>query len=195
MWALDAMDPLLRNSLEQSWTAWRRAVQADPCSYCGNAGGEADHIVPRSSGGRDRWHNITGSCHKCNRAKGGRSLLAFVGGIETEVNQLKARLATFGPLTVAAADMEGVIGGSSTKPWIKAVQDALLERFPDVDGALAYRKRRRRGYRHRRWNHMLATRRGGADAGSVCRALGGGGTASNGAVQAEHPLFKLIDEA
>ena len=60
-------------------------------------------------------------------------MLTFGGGIETEVKGLKARLATFGPLRVAAGDMKGVIGGSSAKPCLKAVQETVLDRFRDVD--------------------------------------------------------------
>lgn len=44
------------------------------CVYCG--AGEhltLDHVVPRSKGGRDSWHNLVTACQKCNTEKGDRT--------------------------------------------------------------------------------------------------------------------------
>jgi 5-methylcytosine-specific restriction endonuclease McrA len=53
-------------------------VRADPCCYCGGAGGQADHIEPLADGGPHHPDNLTGACIRCNSAKGDRSLLAFL---------------------------------------------------------------------------------------------------------------------
>lgn len=122
------------------------------------------------------------------------SLLPFIAGMAAEVSSLPVQLGRFGSLTVAAADLEKVIGGSNDKALLAAVLETLLDRYPGTEGALAYRKRRRRGHPHRRWNHALATRPGGADAGVVCRKLGGGGSPRHGGVQAAARLFTPTGE-
>ncbi len=46
------------------------------CMYCGNAHADSeltrDHVVPRSRGGADRWHNVVAACRRCNHRKGDR---------------------------------------------------------------------------------------------------------------------------
>lgn len=153
-WALRGIDPLIRHRLDGNWQRWKRTVQGDPCAYCGNPGGEADHIVPRRHGGRDRWHNITGSCHACNRAKGTMSALPFIAGMTAEVRWLPVQLGRFGPLRVAATDLAEVVGGRNDRSVVRTVIETLLDRHPETGAALAYCKRRHRGHRHRRWNHI-----------------------------------------
>lgn len=60
--------------------AYLDAIKLDPCGYCDEAGGILDHIRARADGGGNQWWNATGSCPKCNMAKGPRSLLGFLGG-------------------------------------------------------------------------------------------------------------------
>jgi 5-methylcytosine-specific restriction endonuclease McrA len=41
------------------------------CVYCGTKDSlTIDHVVPRSQGGRDSWHNLVTACQKCNAKKG-----------------------------------------------------------------------------------------------------------------------------
>lgn len=53
-------------------------IAADPCSYCGEAGGTIDHIVPIIEGGENHWGNLTGACRSCNSSKNRHSLLEFL---------------------------------------------------------------------------------------------------------------------
>lgn len=44
------------------------------CVYCGSRENlTLDHVVPRSRGGRDSWHNLVTACQKCNTYKGDRT--------------------------------------------------------------------------------------------------------------------------
>lgn len=75
-----------------------RALEGDPCSYCGRAPGEGapqtrstrpsrqglDHIVPRSDGGADDWTNFTACCHSCNSSKHTTSLLGPLGWLRAK---------------------------------------------------------------------------------------------------------------
>lgn len=192
-WALGAMEPVLRERLDGDWGAWRKTLHADPCAYCGERGGAADHIVARRSGGRNLWCNLTGSCDACNRAKGTMSALAFVAGVRNEIRTLPVERARFGPLVVAATNLALVVGGGSATSWADSVLQALLESHPQAEGALLYRRRRQRGHPEKRWNHTLATREGGAHAGDVCGALGGGGSPRKGGVQARELLLAVLD--
>ena len=44
------------------------------CQYCGRRDGPMtiDHVIPRSLGGRDTWHNLVCACPDCNNIKGDR---------------------------------------------------------------------------------------------------------------------------
>lgn len=59
--------------------AYKRAMLADPCSYCGTPSQARDHIVPRTEGGPDDWTNRAGACHSCNSTKQATPLLIFLG--------------------------------------------------------------------------------------------------------------------
>lgn len=50
----------------------------DPCSYCGGAAGEIDHITPVIAGGNGDWTNLTATCRSCNARKNSRTLLTFL---------------------------------------------------------------------------------------------------------------------
>jgi 5-methylcytosine-specific restriction endonuclease McrA len=44
------------------------------CVYCGSRDNlTMDHVIPRSKGGRDSWHNLVSACQKCNTEKGDRT--------------------------------------------------------------------------------------------------------------------------
>ncbi|HHG85573.1 MAG TPA: HNH endonuclease [Bacteroidetes bacterium] len=44
------------------------------CVYCGTRENlSLDHVIPRSKGGRDSWHNLVTACQKCNTEKGDRT--------------------------------------------------------------------------------------------------------------------------
>lgn len=57
---------------------YAQLILGDPCSYCGNGGGEIDHIVPLRAGGDSDRENLASACAWCNRSKGPKSLLAFM---------------------------------------------------------------------------------------------------------------------
>lgn len=46
------------------------------CQYndCSRVGNTTDHVHPRSLGGRHEWENVVLCCHRCNQAKGHRTL-------------------------------------------------------------------------------------------------------------------------
>ncbi|MEM1000229.1 MAG: HNH endonuclease [Bacteroidota bacterium] len=44
------------------------------CVYCSSRDNlTLDHVIPRSKGGRDSWHNLVTACQKCNTQKGDRT--------------------------------------------------------------------------------------------------------------------------
>ncbi len=45
------------------------------CQYCGQKEGvmTVDHVIPRSTGGRDTWENLVCACSPCNNKKGDRT--------------------------------------------------------------------------------------------------------------------------
>jgi 5-methylcytosine-specific restriction endonuclease McrA len=44
-------------------------LQKNPCFYCGSPGGEIDHVIPLSKGGRHSIGNLVGCCRTCNSSK------------------------------------------------------------------------------------------------------------------------------
>jgi hypothetical protein len=59
-------------------TTYRKALRADPCSYCGSTAGGIDHIEPRNDGGVDATTNLTAVCASCNSRKQTTPLLLFM---------------------------------------------------------------------------------------------------------------------
>lgn len=44
------------------------------CVYCDSRDNlTLDHVIPRSKGGRDSWHNLVTACQRCNTEKGDRT--------------------------------------------------------------------------------------------------------------------------
>ena len=136
-WARAALHPAIRDKLDGDLLGWRKTLQKDPCSYCGGTGGEADHIVARRNGGRDRWLNLAGTCERCNRAKGTRSLLAFAAGLHREMELNGAPLARFGGLTVATANLDEATGSGQPDRW----GDKARARGAPADAARGRRSR------------------------------------------------------
>lgn len=48
---------------------------AQRCQFvgCGSAATTIDHLLPRSRGGGNTWHNLVAACETCNGAKGDRT--------------------------------------------------------------------------------------------------------------------------
>lgn len=45
------------------------------CVYCGTKDAlTIDHVVPKSTGGRDSWENLVTACQRCNAKKGSMTL-------------------------------------------------------------------------------------------------------------------------
>lgn len=64
------------------WEAVRLAVlERDNyiCQHCGKEATEADHIIPKSKGGRDHMDNLIASCKPCNARRGDALLLRSSG--------------------------------------------------------------------------------------------------------------------
>lgn len=59
-------------------TSYVAALQRDPCSYCGGAGGTRDHIEATNRGGADDPSNWTAACRSCNTSKYTSPLLFFL---------------------------------------------------------------------------------------------------------------------
>lgn len=57
---------------------YRPVMLGDPCSYCGAAATEVDHIDPVAMNGANDWQNLTASCRTCNARKGKLKLLEFL---------------------------------------------------------------------------------------------------------------------
>lgn len=58
--------------------AYAEILRADPCSYCGEPGGTADHIIPVAQGGANDWSNLTGACGPCNSSKSASTMLLWM---------------------------------------------------------------------------------------------------------------------
>jgi len=67
-----------REQMSREDVDYVQIIKRDPCSYCGEAGGEWDHIVPVADNGGHGWGNATGACASCNRKKHTKSLLHFM---------------------------------------------------------------------------------------------------------------------
>lgn len=85
---------LSNNRFRSQWSkGWREIVRADPCAWCGDAGGFVDHIVPQSrcnAGRRKSWMNLTGTCAKCNVQRGDAPMLQWLADPEAAAAAVKA---------------------------------------------------------------------------------------------------------
>ena len=66
------------------------------CVYCGRTSRktplELEHVVPRASGGTDRYDNLVASCIPCNRRKANRPLGEFLRRRPTKLGEVQAKL-------------------------------------------------------------------------------------------------------
>jgi hypothetical protein len=56
------------------------------CAYCGDGVEDGlkltlDHLLPRSAGGNNDASNLITACHRCNSARGARSVAEFAAGV------------------------------------------------------------------------------------------------------------------
>lgn len=56
------------------------------CAYCGvrfddqpgqSTSATRDHVIPRSKGGRQDWHNIVAACDRCNKSRRDNDAFAY----------------------------------------------------------------------------------------------------------------------
>lgn len=52
-------------------------LQSNPCFYCGNAGGEIDHVMPLTKGGTHSIGNLVPCCRTCNSSKNNQLLIVW----------------------------------------------------------------------------------------------------------------------
>ena len=157
---------------------WQETLRKDPCALCGGPGGSIDHIVPRATGGPNSWDNLSGCCHDCNTAKSANQLLHHL--VLTPRHQADSRAGTawVDGLRLATANLRGSLGRLHAKHGpMERVLDRLLERHPEAEGALVYRRGNRKG---RGIRHTLKLRPGAGDAGAICRRRKGDGDATRG---------------
>ena len=83
--------------------AWMRVLENDPCAYCGDPGGEIDHIVALARGGVHSTGNLAGACKSCNSSKHTTDLLRFMlrkaGHLTQRATVHASPSATGGPVT------------------------------------------------------------------------------------------------
>lgn len=75
---IDAHRRKPRGPLRALTIEYGRTLLRDPCSYCGAATEQIDHIVAVVEGGDIDWTNLTAACLDCNSRKHRRSLLTFL---------------------------------------------------------------------------------------------------------------------
>lgn len=51
-----------------------KKLQSLLCLYCGQTGGEIDHVIPLTRGGRDSIGNLVPACRSCNASKNSRTI-------------------------------------------------------------------------------------------------------------------------
>ena len=66
------------------------------CAYCSKGGKhvklELDHVVPKASGGADRYDNLVVACRACNQQKANQPLEAFLKRRPKKLAEIKAKL-------------------------------------------------------------------------------------------------------
>ena len=66
------------------------------CAYCGKAGKrvkmELDHVMPKASGGADRYDNLVVACHACNNKKANQPVEKFLERRPQKLAEIKDKL-------------------------------------------------------------------------------------------------------
>ena len=157
---------------------WQETLRKDPCALCGGPSRSIDHIVPRAAGGPDSWDNLSGCCQDCNTAKGANQLLHHLVLAPRHQAGSRAGTAWVDGVRLATANLRGSPGRVHAKHGsMERVLDRLLEKHPEAEGALVYRRgNRKRGT----VRHTVKLRPGAGDAGAICRRRKGDGDATRG---------------
>jgi 5-methylcytosine-specific restriction endonuclease McrA len=66
----------ITNSLVVSVKEAKR-IYSSQCFYCGNSGGEMDHVLPLSRGGLHSVGNLVPACRSCNASKGAKTIMEW----------------------------------------------------------------------------------------------------------------------
>jgi hypothetical protein len=83
-------DVVSQMGIDRPTVPWRSVLKRDPCAYCGDRSNDItiDHISPRSMGNINaNYKNGAPACFSCNQAKGDRSLLMFLAGVDAKPRQ------------------------------------------------------------------------------------------------------------
>ncbi len=108
------------------------------CVWCGRAPWRTDltaeHIVPRSRGGRTSPENLTVACRVCNKRRGTRPVVAFVRTLLEEGVEPQGDSLLIGLGRLAASDRRDLAAYG-------ARQLALLQRLLDEQPGAARRRR------------------------------------------------------
>jgi 5-methylcytosine-specific restriction endonuclease McrA len=73
------VDVANRRAAEKLTTADVTSIAPEACPYCGGPPQELDHCTPLARGGTNTVDNLVWACAKCNRRKGDRTVLEFLG--------------------------------------------------------------------------------------------------------------------
>ena len=160
--------------IETAPEVWIDALRNDACAYCGKAGGNIDHIIPKVRRGPNTWWNVTGSCRRCNVAKAGQKLLQFlIGGTQAEPTT-RGRPGTLLDVPATAANLREIpLPAPRPKDVTGRLLEALLDGDPNAQVAVLYGLQWSPG--GRRYLHVVRTTGKGPHAGELCEKLGGGG--------------------
>ena len=92
------------------------------CVYCGRTSRktplELEHVVPRASGGADRYDNLVASCIPCNSRKANRPLEEFLRRRPVKLGEIQAKLGMdLADATQMNMIIPALIGELKQRPW------------------------------------------------------------------------------
>lgn len=99
-------------------SAYRRVLQGDPCSYCGEPVAHIDHI---QAGGGNDWSNLTGACERCNARKSDVPLLFALLGTSPTRPRRKPKP----PREVTSPEDAHDRSLGSLRTWMRSYEAAL----------------------------------------------------------------------
>ncbi|HLI58946.1 MAG TPA: HNH endonuclease [Solirubrobacteraceae bacterium] len=107
------------------------------CVWCGRAPWRTDltaeHIVPRSRGGRSTPENLTVACRACNKRRGTRPVVSFVRSLLEEGVSPRSDSLLIGLGRLAASDRRDLAAYGTR-------QLALLERLLEDQAGVPHRR-------------------------------------------------------